>query len=334
MRMKVPEARALAEQVMGALGHAPEEAAIIADHLIDCELRGLAYGGLARAASITERFAREGDHRRPIRIERETPVSARLDGGDQLGYLVARLATHIAIEKARAGGIAIVGANNTWYTGMLSYYAEMAAVQGLVTIIASNTSAWVAPYGTGEGRYGTNPICFGFPSADAPVIWDIGTSAIIHAEVTLAGRLGQELPEGAAFDAKGQPTRRPAAALEGAFAAWGGHKGSGLGLVVQMLGALAGSPFVPPELAQFGFLIVAVSPDLLMPQAEFERGVAAYADWVRKARPLEPDAPVRMPFDRSREERRRRLAEDAIEIPDVVHAALHRTLQMYGGAPT
>ena len=61
----------------------------------------------------------------------------------------------------------MVGANDTWYTGMLSYYAEMAAAQGLVSMIASNASPWVAPHGATEGRLGTNPICFGFPSADA-----------------------------------------------------------------------------------------------------------------------------------------------------------------------
>jgi hypothetical protein len=84
------------------------------------------------------------------------------------------------------------------------------------------------------------------------VIWDVGTSAIIHAEVTLARRLGQLLPAGVAFDSDGQPTRDPAAALAGAFAAWGGHKGSGLGIVVQLLGIMAGSPPIPPDLAGFG----------------------------------------------------------------------------------
>src|ERR1700735_1561994 len=127
----------------------------------------------------------------------------------------------------------------------------MAAARGLVSIIASNASPWVAPHGATEGRLGTNPICFGFPSADEVVIFDIGTSAIIHAEVTLAQRLGNDLPENTAFDHDGLPTRDPAAALAGAFETWGGHKGSGLGIVVQLLGILAGSLPIPPELAGF-----------------------------------------------------------------------------------
>ena len=322
MDLTVSEARALAERVMRALGYDAREAAVIADHLIDCELRGVHYGGLPRALSIAERAARTTEPPRPLRVEKETPVSARIDGGDRIGYVVAHEATRLAIAKASASGIAIVGANNTWYTGMLSHYAEMAAADGLVTMIASHASPWVAPHGASEGRLGTNPICFGFPSADEPVIWDIGTSSIMHAEVTLAGRLGQALPDGVAYDAAGQPTVDPTAALEGAFATWGGHKGSGLAMVVQLLGGLAGAPFIPPDLAEFGFVIVAVRPDLLTSGDGFKTGVAAFAASVRRARSIDDDVPVRMPFDRSREERRRRLREDRIEVPDAVYSSL------------
>lgn len=315
-------------RVMAALGHDTADARIIADHLIDCELRGQHYGGLARAISIAERMERTGDRRRPIAILHETPVSARIDGGDRIGYVVAHRATSIAMEKAAASGIAVAGANNTWYTGMLSYYAEMAANRGLVSMIASNASPWVAPYGATESRLGTNPICFGFPSAGEPVIIDISTSAIIHAEVTLARRLGRQLPEGVAFDREGHPARDPAAALAGAFAVWGGHRGSGLAIAVQLLGILAGSPAIPPELAEFGYLIIAMRPDLMGPAETFRANVAAFADAVRSARPIDASEPVRMPFDRSRRERARRIAraqlisEDAIEVPDALFKQL------------
>jgi delta1-piperideine-2-carboxylate reductase len=324
MRITIPEARRLAERVMAALGHDATDAGLVADHLMDCELRGLRYGGLARAISIAERIHRTGDGRRPISILYETPVSARIDGGDHLGYLVALRATKLAIAKAETSGIAVVGASDTWYTGMLSYYAEMAASAGLVSMIASNASPWVAPSGATEGRLGTNPICFGFPSADDPIIFDIGTSAIIHAEVTIARRLGQELPENVAFNREGQPTRDPAAALAGAFATWGGHKGSGLGIAVQLLGILAGSPSIPGELAGFGYLIVVVRPDLMGPAKDFRESASAFADAVRSARPVDVGSPVRMPFDRSRQDRQRRLAENAIDVPELLLAQLER----------
>ena len=322
MRLTVLEAHELAGRVMRAAGHDAGDAALIADHLIDCELRGVGYGGLARAVSIAERIERQGDRRRPIRVLHETAVSARMDGGDHVGYLVAHRAATLAIEKALAAGIAVVGASDTWYTGMLSYYAEMAAARGLVSMIASNASPWVAPHGATEGRLGTNPICFGFPSAEEPIIFDIGTSATMHAEVTLARRLGKKLPENVAFDREGTPTRDPAAALAGALAAWGGHKGSGLGIAVQLLGILAGSPPIPPELSEFGYLIVAIRPDLMGPAETFRGNVTAFANAVRSARPVAGGAPVRIPFDRSRSERQQRRAADAIEIPDVLFREL------------
>ena len=322
MRLTIAQARRLARSAMQSIGHDAEDARLIADHLIDCELRGVTYGGLARAISIAERIMATGVSRHPIRVVKDTPVSASIDGGDRIGYVVAHRATALAIDKASASGIAIVGAFNTWYTGMLSYYAEMATARGLVSIIASNASPWVAPHGATEGRFGTNPICVGFPSIDEPVIWDIGTSAIMHAEVKLADRLGQQLPDGVAFDATGQPTRDPMAALGGAFAAWGGHKGSGLALVVQLFGVLAGSPPLPPELAGFGMVVIAVRPDLLCSPDEFRQRVAAYADSVRGARPVSGGPPVRMPFDRSRAERKRRMAEDVLDVSDAVYSRL------------
>ena len=321
MKLTVAAARSLLETVMGAVGHDRDGAARIADHLLDCELRGVTYGGLARALSIVERLERI-DHRRPMVVERDTAALARLDGGDQIGYLVAHRATRMAIEKATSAGLAMVAAHNTWYTGMLSYYAEMAAAEGLVSMIASNASPWVAPHGATEGRFGTNPICFGFPSAGEPVIWDVGTSAIIHAEVTLHRRLGTPLPPNVAFDAAGMPTVDPVAALAGAFAPWGGHKGSGLAIVVHLLGMLAGSPVTPPELADFGFLIVAIDPASVTSAEQWKTDVAAYAESVRAARPVPGGPAVRMPFDRSRQERRRRLEQDSIEVADAVYDAL------------
>lgn len=137
----------------------------------------------------------------------------------------------------------VVGANNSRYTGMLSYYAEMIAARGLAAVIASNASPWVAPFGGTEGRFGANPFCLGFPSTSKPVIWDIGISEIIHVQAVLAQRQGHQLPHGVAYDSDGQPTTGPARAMAGALTAWGGHKGSGLGVSIQLLGMLAGSPF-------------------------------------------------------------------------------------------
>jgi len=189
-------------------------------------------------------------------------------------------------------------------------------------MIFSNAAPWVAPHGGTEGRFGTNPICFGFPCGDEPVIWDIGTSEIIHAQVKLAQRLGQDLPNGVAFDSDGAPTTDPGAALGGAFVSWGGHKGSGLAMMVQLFGMMAGSAHLPDDISGFGMVLVAAKPDLLRPAEEFEAEVAAYRDAVHNTRPVEGGAPVRMPFDRSRRDRDAVLKRGWIEIPDEIHTRL------------
>lgn len=320
-RVPVPEARRLAIAALKSLAFDDGEAAVTADHLVDAALRGVTFGSLPRILSIAEKMAEQGDRRRPMRVVRESPVSALLDGGDQVGYVVAHRATQMAIAKAKRSGIAIVGANNTYYTGLFSFYMEMATREGLVAFAAGNGPAIVAPEGAIDARLGTNPIAFGFPSTGDPVIWDIGTCAIMHGEVQLHRRLGQPLPEGTAIDRNGAPTRDPAEALAGAIKAWGGHRGSGLSIVVQLLGAMCDAPVISPGMQEMAYLVVVIDPKLLMPEGEYPARVAELSQKIRSARPS-GDSPVRMPFDRSAADRRRRLEDGAIEVPERVYAAL------------
>ena len=324
MILSIKDARALVHASMVTVRHTAAEADIIADHLIDCELRGLSYAGLPRALTIVEWTRNLTMPRRPIAVLQETPVSASLDGGLQVGYLVASRATGIAIEKAGKTGIAVVGASKTCYTGMFSYYLEQVTKAGFAGMIAGSGWQKVAPHGGTEGRFSTNPIAFGFPSATTPVIWDIGTSSVTLAEIVLKKRLGGMLPEGLAFDSGGQPTRDPEAAMEGAMTVWGGHRGSGLAMVIQLLGMMAGQAADPEPFLDCGFFLLVVNPALLGSAEDFQQRVSDYADSLRATRPARPDEPVRVPFDRSVAERARRLAANAIEVPDLVYDALRQ----------
>ena len=324
MILPIQQARELVEACMAATGHTPAEAEIIADHLIDCELRGLSFGGLPRALSVVDRLRATTTPRRPITLLQESPVSASLDGGDQVGYLVGRRATDVAIEKARTTGLAVVGASKTWYTGMFSYYLERVTKAGFAGMIARSGGQKVAPHGGTEGRFSTNPIAFGFPSTTTPVIWDVGTAGVMLGEVVLKQRLGELLPEGLAFGPDGQPTRDPNAALKGAFTVWGGHKGSGLAMVVQLLGMMAGQATAPALLADRGFFILVADPGLLGSADDFRQRVSEYAESVRATRPLDPRQPVRVPFDRSVAERAKRKAADAIEVAELVYEELRQ----------
>jgi LDH2 family malate/lactate/ureidoglycolate dehydrogenase len=322
MQIAIDEARALLEGAMVAVGHSRRDAAIIADHLMDCELRGVQFGGLPRALSIVERIEGRADIRKPITVTRETPVSAFVEGGDQVGYLVGHRAAELAIERAKKNGIGIVGANDTWFTGMFSYYMEMATCEDFVGMAIGNASPRVAPHGSTEGRFGTNPISFGFPTDGDPVIWDIGTSAVMAGEVALALRMGTPLLEGRAFDAKGNPTRDPVEAGKGAYAVWGGHKGSGLAICVQMLGMMANTLPFPPLLAGCGFIVMAMSPGMFMDVAEYKKNASDYAASVREAKPVDAGHRVRMPFDRSADVRRLSLQRGTIEVSELVYDRL------------
>ncbi|KIX94345.1 uncharacterized protein Z520_10055 [Fonsecaea multimorphosa CBS 102226] len=326
MKIKVAEATALVKTALQKMGYKPHDAAIITRHLIDSELRGFGAAGIARVLSIRERLKEKG-LKDEITITRDSPATAQLDGQDTLGYLVAQQATEIAIRKAKQTGVAVVGANDTWYTGMLAYYAEQAAEQDLVTIIASNASPWVAPSDGYKPMFGTNPFSVGFPSGSGtPVIYDVGTSKILHADILLAQRLGEPLPPESAYDATGQVTTDPAEALQGAIAVWGGHRGSGLAITVQLLGVLAGSPALPGNLEQFGFLIIAVDPAMFRPIDEFKAEIDAYSAKLRQSPSLPGKGPLRMPYERSSAVRAKTIEAGEFEVSDEVLAMLRRTI--------
>ena len=196
----------------------------------------------------------------------------------------------------------------------------MAAAEDLVTVIASNCTPWVAPEGTTQPLLGTNPFCIGIPATDTPIIYDIGTSKIIHAQVVLARRLGQTLPEDVLYDANGKSItdpneafNGPGGALSAALAVWGGAKGSGLALAVQLLGVLAGSPALPPSLENFGFLIMVVNPAMFRPMEEFKEEVDKMKEAYHAA-PSLTGAPMRVPFERSDKVRAENRSRGAIEV--------------------
>jgi LDH2 family malate/lactate/ureidoglycolate dehydrogenase len=327
MLLQADDARELAAAALRSIGFSDADAAVTADHLVDAGLRGVTFGSLPRILSIAERMAETGDRRKPVTIVKETENSAVIDGGDNVGYVVAHRATTLVVEKAKRSGIAVVGAHNTYLTGLFSYYIEMATREGLVAMAAGNTSPLVAPAGVAEPLLGTNPIAFGFPGKDDPFIWDVGMAAMMKGDMILHQRLGQPLPAGVALDAAGLPTTDPARAS--AITSWGGHRGSGLAMVVQLLGAICGTLTLPQGLEGFGFFILAFRPDLLSSREATEEAVAGLRHAVHTARPRPGEEGARTPFERSAAERRRRLT-DGIEVPD----AIYRSLCKMAGRPT
>lgn len=324
MKIDIAEARNLMEQALRKTNFSDADAKIIADHLLDCELRGISMGGISRALTIFEMFGDQAVERDPISIIKETPYSASFEAGDNIGYLLGHRATSTAISKATETGIGIVTGHCAIFSGMLSYYAEMVTRQGYVCITTSSAGPMVAPEGGTEARFGTNPVAFGFPSKGDPVIWDIGTSKIMMADAVLARRLGHQLAEDVAYAPDGTPTTDPQEALDGAIRVWGGHKGSGLALSVQLMGLLAGADPLAKRYGGIGFFLLAIDPELLTSRDQFLSDVEKFCDLMRQTRAADPGRKVRLPFDRSRALRQTLLAAGEIDVAEEVLTQLRK----------
>src|SRR5919106_420699 len=176
VHLSVAEARALSERAMRGIGYEPEEARILADHVIDAALGGYEYSGLPKLLNVAE-HPRFRAPRSPMRVLRETAVSVLFDGGNQSGMLGMYYATRAVIERAERHGLALVGVNNIWMSGRSAYYVEMVARAGLVGIHTVAAPPLVAPLGGARPVLGTNPIAFGFPMDGDPLVIDLGPSA-------------------------------------------------------------------------------------------------------------------------------------------------------------
>jgi LDH2 family malate/lactate/ureidoglycolate dehydrogenase len=318
IHLSVAEARGLGEDALRGIGYDAEEARIIADHVIDAALCGYEYSGLAKILNIPE-HRRFQQPRRKMRILHETPVSALYDGGNNVGMVAMYHAANAAIAKAAAHGISVIGVTDSWMSGRSAYFVEMIAREGLVAIHTASSGSSVAPYGGTRPVLGTNPIAFALPGADGPLVLDMGTSAFMATELQLRARLGQQLPEGVAIDRDGQPTRDANEARQGALLPFGGHKGFGLGLIVQAFGILGGAALVPGN--DDGYVFIAFRPDLLVPLAELKRDLGALIARV-KAVPTQPGfAEIRIPGEQSARNRERLTAE-GIDIDRLVHDRL------------
>lgn len=174
----------------------------------------------------------------------ETPVSAKLDGGQRIGMVVVYNAVEVAISKAKVSGIAIVGCSGyASATGALGMWARKITDAGLVGIVMSQCSEMVAPFGSYEPIYGTNPIAIGIPTKPHACILDMATSAAAYYGIKQAAEAGETIPNDVAYDPEGHPTTDPTKALLGAIRVFDrGIKGSHIALMVELLaGAFPGA---------------------------------------------------------------------------------------------
>jgi len=285
------------------------DAQVAAGVLAASDLRGVDSHGVARLHTYFDMLALGRiNPKANVRIVRELPATATVDGDNGLGLVVGPKANDIAMDKAEAVGSAVVSVSNTNHFGMAGYYPLKALERGLIGWAMCNSTKLVAPLWGAERMLGTNPIAIAFPCAtEPPVVIDLATSATAYGKIEIAKRKGSTIPPSWAIDKNGVPATRPEQMIEGgallplgSTREDGGHKGYGLAAMVDILSCvLSGAnwgPFAPPfALRQeipprsvgkgIGHAFGAMRIDGFIDPAEFRTQMD---DWVRTFRATKP----------------------------------------------
>jgi len=322
MKMSAKDMRELCRDILMRHKLGEEDAHIVTDCLLEAELRGRPTHGLIRLPGIAERSA--SGRRRPMRMTSEGGAYARVDGQENLGYLVAHRCARTAVTKADSMGVGLVGGVNTGHCGMLGYYASMMADAGMAGLVMCNTLPRIAPWGGTEPVLGTNPISAGFPARDGQVLVDLSTAAITNGEILMALKDGKPIPKGRALGPDGRLTTDAAQAKRGAVLPFGAHKGYALAMMVQIFsGILMGAAPVPDPGKDYGIFMLAVSPSIFQKMALFQDGVAELVKRLKSARLAEGATEILVPGERAFRERDARL-QDGIDVDEDLFRTLER----------
>ncbi|MEK6366229.1 MAG: Ldh family oxidoreductase [Burkholderia gladioli] len=320
-------------EALCALGLARDDAAEVATILVLADLFGLRTHGTSRIESYGARLRIGGIKARPeIRAEQLGPALHRLDGDNGVGPLVGYRALQLCMKAAREQGIACVLVRGSNHFGPVSPYSYLAAEQGFASIIGSNATTTIAPWGGTDARLGNSPVGFGVPNPGGrPFMLDMAISVAARAKIRNALKRGESIPGDWATDAQGRPTTDPKAALDGFLLPIGGHKGYGLALVVDLLaGLLSGAAYLthvkswedePDQPQDLGHFFILIDTRRLGSGAWLAQRMGDYAAILHGSAAADPAAPVVVPgeIELARLERQMR---DGIDIGDAQRAML------------
>ncbi len=316
----VTDERELILDILRALGSPEQNAQTQARWLIEGDLRGHPSHGLQRLIVIAERIAQGlTDPSAEPTLTWATPTSLVVDGNRGLGPCVGLAAVEQLVERAREHGVAVAAVHNANHLGLLAPYVEEFAAQGLVGIALTTSEALVHPWGGRVAQIGTNPIAVAVPASPHPFVFDMATGVVSMGKVIDHRNRGVPLEPGWAIDEHGDPTVDAAAGSRGAIAPFGGAKGYGLGLAFELLVAsLTGSALgrdVKGTLdtvnaCNKGDVFICLDPRVFG-AVDFAAAATAYLDTLRASPPQDGFDSVRIPGDRARADRERRLADGA-----------------------
>jgi LDH2 family malate/lactate/ureidoglycolate dehydrogenase len=338
------DADTFARRLLMAHGVPEADAAIVAGCLVSADLRGVDTHGLCRLPIYLDRLRRGLINPRPtLAPERGTAAAASLDGENGFGFVVGTRAMAEAIAMAREVGVGIVAVRRSTHFGMAACYVMQALDAGMISLVFSNASPAMPPWGGRTALLGTSPFAAGAPAGrEAAFLLDMSPAVAARGKIRRAERRGEEIPLGYALDAEGRPTTDPTAALAGVVQPIGTYKGSGLAMLMDIFGGvLSGAAYAGDVGDQYkaldrsqnvGHFFLAMKPDLFMPEGDYRARMDTLIGRVRTAPTAAGFDEVLVPGDpeRRHEAARRR---DGIPYSSAEIAALQEEAAKAGVAP-
>jgi LDH2 family malate/lactate/ureidoglycolate dehydrogenase len=224
----------------------PEDAGIVAHHLVEADLRGVHSHGVIRVPTYVNGLKAGRIKPRPnLEVVEDHGGQVVMDGDFGLGQLTAFRANALAIQRGKEHGIAAVALRRSTHCGAMAYYAIRAREQGLIGLAITNAGMNMTPTGGTAKIIGNNPFAMAVPTTrEWPMVLDMATSVVAGGKLDVARSKGESIPLGWARDKDGNPTTDPVAARAGSLEPLGGPKGYGMAVMLDVLaGVLSGGRF-------------------------------------------------------------------------------------------
>jgi LDH2 family malate/lactate/ureidoglycolate dehydrogenase len=242
--------RCLAARLATAIGVPPDDAAILADALIDADLQGISTHGISRLNIYLQRIEKGLIASKiDLAVERDGGSILALDAGNGIGQVQAVKALNLLEPLAIKNGVAAATIRNSQHFGALSHYCNRAADKGMILLAMTNCEPAMSPEGGYQPFFGTNPIAASFPTGKGfNVKVDLATSVVARGNIIAAQKKKQPIPENWALDRHGKPTTDPQEALLGTVLTMAGHKGYALALMVEVFSSVLSGASIGPDI--------------------------------------------------------------------------------------
>jgi LDH2 family malate/lactate/ureidoglycolate dehydrogenase len=304
----------VAQTILQALGTPSDVAQLVGDSLVLANIVGHDSHGVIRLEQYA-RFVRQGHVHPEIRpvLSLRRQATAQVDAAHGWGQPAAQLAARTAIELAMENGVGAVTILRCGHVGRLGEYVELIANAGLIGMALCNAGPAVAPYGGYKPLMGTNPIAWAVPRGvdQPPLIVDFATAGVAEGKLRVSRAKGERVAAGLVVDREGRPSQEPAAFYAGgALLPFGGHKGYGISVMIELLGGAlsgTGTSAMSGQSGSNGTLLLAFKIEAFVPAEQFLEQTNDLCQQIKASPPAEGFDEILLPGEPELRERKRRL---------------------------